>query len=317
MKILLIRLSSIGDVVLTQPIAESLRNKYPQAQIDFITKPAFATIVSKFGCIDNIHSWDESWQILKKLRKENYDLCLDLHAKLNTTIIRIFSNAKKTVVYSKQHLLRKKIVQHKTAKTISSTVELYYSALDKLSLNLPHLKPKLYLDPQKFVLEKSSDKLIGIFPGALHQTKQYPPAKFVELIEMLPKDYKIFIFGSKSENDLAKQLMADSARKLENYCGKLTLDQLCYYVQAMDLIISNDSGPMHIAAALQKKQIAIFGATHPKLGFAPQNDNAIVISADTNCQPCSLHGGKSCPLIHFNCMNSLDNRIILNHIKIK
>ena len=308
MKILIIRLSSIGDVVLTQPIVASLRQQYPKAQIDYITKAVFTVIVEKFGCVDNIYVWDESLQILKKIRSEKYDITIDLHAKLNTMLIRLFSNSKKSVVYDKKHLLRKKIVSHKTRKDISSTVDLYYSSLEKLGLHLTKLVPKLHLESKEIFISKNANKKIGIFPGATHKTKQYPPKKIIELISMLPYEYQIYLFGSKNETNLVKEIIAGSDKELNDFSGKLDLNELCYYINSMDFIISNDSGPMHIAAALNKKQLAFFGATHPKLGFSPQNDKAIIIKSDLNCQPCSLHGDAKCPQNDFNCMEMIDNR---------
>ena len=107
--------------------------------------------------------------------------------------------------------------------------------------------------------------------------------------------------------------------EITNICGELDLQQLVTAIDKMDVIISNDSGPMHIAAALEKPQITIFGATHPKLGFAPLNKNAVILSTDLECQPCSLHGSKACPLDHFNCMKQISvvdiSKILKNMLK--
>jgi len=316
MKILIIRLSSIGDIVLTQPVAAALRQQYPQAEIDFITKPAYRTLVKKFGTIDNILAWDESLAILKKIQRRKYDICIDLHAKLNTFLIRSLARAKRTAVYDKKHLLRKKIVAHKTSATISSTLQLYYSALDKLAIAYQQQNPQLYLDKDKSKRQPAGVH-IGIFPGALHKTKQYPPAKLAELIQLFPEDWQIYLLGSPAEKVLADEIQAMVARPMINLCGELSLDELCYQIESMNFIISNDSGPMHIAAALQKAQLAIFGATDPVLGFAPLNPQAIVVSREMECKPCSLHGSDSCPLGHLNCMQLLTNKAIYAEVKKK
>ena len=108
MKILIIRLSSIGDIVLTQPVATVLREVYPQATIDYLTKESYYGLVEAFGCIDTIHIWQNKKVILKKLRKQRFDLVIDLHSKLNTFIIKSLVRGKKTVTYNKKHYLRKK-----------------------------------------------------------------------------------------------------------------------------------------------------------------------------------------------------------------
>lgn len=94
----------------------------------------------------------------------------------------------------------------------------------------------------------------------------------------------------------------------------LGLAELIRVIGACDLVLSNDSGPMHLAAALGKKQVALFGATHPRLGFSPMNDNAVVLCRDLDCQPCSLHGGHACPKGHFGCMTGIPAEKILGLI---
>lgn len=320
MKILIIRLSSLGDVVLTQSTVQTLRGEFPEAEIHYLTKKAYAPLVEMFNCVDEIHYWDNKPEILKNLKRDKFDLAIDLHAKFNTFIIKKYIRAKKTVTYNKKHFLRKKIVKHKTNETISSTVDLYYSALQKAGLTYSKKEPRLYPKtdlkiPQ--ILNKQKDHWnIGIFPGALHKTKQYPLEKFSELINSFntKENIRFFLFGSKEERHLCRELKEKTEMQIIDMCSELNLDQLVSAIDKMDLIISNDSGPMHIAAALQKPQIAIFGATHPKLGFAPLNKNAIVLSADLDCQPCTLHGNDQCKLGHFDCMNSIAPEQIISTI---
>jgi lipopolysaccharide heptosyltransferase II len=315
-KILIIRLSSLGDIVLTQPVAAVLQKKFPKAEIHFITKKAFAPLVEAFDCIDQIHVWEEykSFSKLRKLARNRFDLVIDLHNKLNTFLIKSVVNGKKTVTYNKQHNLRRKIVNHKTEETIKSTVDLYFSALKKAGIASEVSKPELF--PEAELKKELSDLLekkkinIAIFPGALHKTKQYPADQMVELINLLDKDVKVFMLGSKVEKVLIADLQKCLKRDITDLAGKLAITDLIKFTQEMDAVISNDSGPMHIAAALKKPQIAIFGATHPKLGFAPLNEKAIILKADLECQPCSLHGGSKCPLDHFDCMRKISPKLI-------
>ena len=321
MNILIIRLSSLGDVVLTQSTVQAVRVKFPDAKIHYLTKRVFAPIVEMFNCVDEIHYWERKYSVLMDLRKINIDIAIDLHAKFNTFIIKSLINAKRTVTYNKKHLLRRRIVKHKTNKTISSTVELYFSTLRKLGLETELSKPKLFPDkntimPDLFPANKGVNN-IGIFPGALHKTKQYPIEQLAEFIDSVPNEWncKFLIFGSESEVALAEKLNSLTKSTALDLSGKLTLQQLVTAIDKMDVLITNDSGPMHIAAALEKPQIAIFGSTHPKLGFAPINKKAIILSADLKCQPCSLHGSEKCPLTHFNCMKSISADQILDSLK--
>jgi heptosyltransferase-2 len=318
-KILILRLSSIGDIVLTQPVAKVLREIYPDAIIDYLTKKPYVGIVEAFGCIDTIHIWKNKRDILKKLRKQKYDLVIDLHSKLSTFIIKSLVRGKKIVTYNKKHYLRKRIVKKITEKSIISTVDLYFSALKKVGITETIKYPELYLDKLKTISLKKrfpEKKLIGIFPGALHSTKMYPLEKLAKFIDSVPSKWncKFIILGSKSEKPLSAELQKNIKTELLDLCGEFNVSQLISVINNMDVIISNDSGPMHIAAALKKPQIALFGATHPRLGFAPLNKKAIIISSNISCQPCSLHGSALCPKGHFLCMNSISPELIMKNL---
>ena len=320
-KILVIRLSSLGDVVLTQSVVQALRNEFPDTQIHYLTKKTYSPIVEMFNCVDKIHYWENKYTLLKNLRKLKFDITIDLHSKFNTFIIKSFVNANRTITYNKEHLLRRKIVKQKTNRTISSTVGLYFTALKKFGLDSEVIVPKLFPSKNTAIPEicpiSNQAKYIGIFPGALHKTKQYPIRHLAKFIDSVPTELncKFLIFGSEAERDLSEDLNSLTNTNIIDLSGKLDLQQLVAAIDKMDIIISNDSGPMHIAAALQKPQIAIFGATHPKLGFTPMNKKAIILSADLCCQPCSLHGGKECPIRHFNCMNLITAEQILNSLR--
>ena len=320
MKILILRLSSIGDIVLTQPVAKVLREVYPDATIDYLTKEPFIGIVEAFGCTDTIHIWKNKKEILRKLRMQKFDLVIDLHAKMNTFIIKSLIRGKKIVTYNKEHFLRKKIVKKITGKSIVSTVDLYFSALKKIGITKTMEYPKLYPEKLKTIsLEKRFpvEKLISIFPGALHTTKMYPLEKLAEFIDSVPSKWncKFIILGSKSEKLLSVELQKNTKTELLDLCGEFNISQLISVINNMDVIISNDSGPMHIAAALEKPQIVLFGATHPRLGFTPLNKKAIIISSNVSCQPCSLHGSEKCPKGHFLCMNSISPELIKKNLE--
>ncbi|MCF7794551.1 MAG: glycosyltransferase family 9 protein [Candidatus Cloacimonetes bacterium] len=319
-RILIIRLSSLGDVVLTQPVTAVLKKRFPKAEIHFITKKAYLPVVECFNCVDKVYIWEEykSYSKLRKLAKQKFDLVIDLHNKFNTFLIKKVVHGKKTITYNKQHRLRRKIIKQKTDKVIKSTVDLYFSALRKIGIESVFDNPILYPNEKlsnDFTGKIKSEKIkLAIFPGALHKTKQYPVDLLLEVINKLNDKYQIFLSGSKSEKDLAKKIVNKVNKSVYDLTGELTISEMLTFLSIMDVIISNDSGPMHIAAALNKNQIAIFGATHPKLGFAPLNNKAIVLKADLHCQPCSLHGGSICPKLHFNCMKMIEPEQIMHYL---
>ncbi|MDD3524000.1 MAG: glycosyltransferase family 9 protein [Candidatus Cloacimonetes bacterium] len=313
MKILILRLSSLGDIVLTQPIAAWLRARYPYAEIDFAVKPQFSELVSLMDCELNPIPYEKSLRFHWALHRKRYDLVVDLHGKLSSYLITLAAAAPQTLHYNKARALRKRIVKGDSNISISSTLDLYRSALLQISedvtLDSPRLRPALHAPLPDL---PTAEKRILIFPGATHNTKQYPAHYYKELIVNSPKAYQYILLGSPSERSLVEQVMVEN--RTIDLCGRLNFAQLLTLIQSSDWVISSDSGPMHLAAAMHKAQIAIFGATHPRLGFAPLNPNAHIICADLDCQPCSLHGTEECPQGHFKCMHSISYHRILGII---
>lgn len=359
MKILIIRFSSLGDIVLTEPVIRFLRQKYPDCEIDYLTKPMYRQLISFMGEVNQVITEQPIKDILRRVREKKYDLVIDLHGKLKSILVTTLARSDKKTRYNKQRLMRKRIVAKKEG-AVGSTVALYFSAFDKLGITGLYDEKSLNVDCEYYPLLKagttssaeiSDDKIeyykemlyqaknesitcIAIFPGALHKTKQYPPDKYADLIKMLPAGrYRFFILGSKPEvslgEDIKTAFMKDdknpedisaggsekSANHILNWCGEFNIAELITIMKRFDIIITNDSGPMHIAAALQMNQIAIFGSTSPKLGFKPHNENAVVIENDLSCRPCTLHGREECPLRHFRCMNGVHPRKIAEAIE--
>jgi lipopolysaccharide heptosyltransferase II len=316
MKILILRLSSIGDIVLTQPVPRVLKEIYPDSRIDFLTKQAYKGIVEAFGCIDNVYLWKDKRTVINIIRRNRYDLIIDLHSKLNTFIIKSFSGARKIITVKKRHWYRwaltKKIVKNPNLPMC----DIYLQTLTKLNIEPKNYVPELHPDQllkeniiDLFKREKIDDtrKLVGIFPGALHYTKCYPADQLAQFINRIPdkQNCNILILGSGADMTSAEEIIRLTESKVYNLCGKLNIPELIVLIDRLNVIISNDSGPMHIAAALQKPQIAIFGGTHSVLGFSPLNFNARVLQANLTCQPCSAYGLEKCPLGTLECMKKI------------
>ncbi|MEA2104373.1 MAG: lipopolysaccharide heptosyltransferase II [Candidatus Cloacimonadota bacterium] len=318
MKILIIRFSSLGDIILTTPILKMLRRQYPTDTIHFLTKQQFVPILENNPNINLTIPYNKDEETIfvlaKKVREANYDLIIDLQAKLNTFFIKLFNRKSTKLTYKKEHLHRWFLTKKLFAshfEPVDSTVNLYASVLKKLNIELESIQTEIFLTPLNSkitVREESKDtKKIVIAPGAKHFTKQYPPEYYSELITMLKNEFKldVILIGNKNEITLSQRISNECEHQLIDLTGKTDLQELFDIINQADLFISGDTGPMHIAAALQKPQIAIFGSTHPNLGFSPINENAIIMQRDLECRPCSLHGSAKCPKKHFKCMKDL------------
>lgn len=314
MKILVIRLSSLGDIIITEPVIYTLATQFPDSEIYYLVKPGFKDLVLSFPEDITILPWNNDLKSLLELRKHRFDLVIDLHNKPNTALIRLFCRAKIKTVYNKKHSLRQAIVAHKTTHSISSTLDLYFSALSRINITTQSRYPQITADDSADILLKENglrnNNYILIFPGATSFTKKWLPEYFIELINLIPAEYQIVIAGGKSEIELCAEIGKKCNNQVIDLCAKTTIRQLISLIKQARAVIANDSGPAHLAAALSKPQITIFGATSPKLGFAPLNDKNVLISQNLPCSPCSLHGSDSCPLRHLNCMKAITPQIV-------
>lgn len=317
MKILLIRLSSIGDIILTEPVIRKLKQIYPHCEVSYLTKKQFVPLLERFENISEIIPFHNYRQTIPDLKSRKFDLIIDLHSKLRTFVIRMLINAPHKVVYSKHHLRRYLLVKKIHKKPVESTVLLYFNVFRKLRIDkdptdhYPQLisgKPTgPCIDELGTAINDPGKKLIALFPGATHPTKCYPLDYLSVVIDELSseRDCRVVLFGSAGEKGIVNRLIKLCSSEPLNWCGRFDLAELIDVIYLFDIVITNDSGPMHMAAALKKKQVALFGATHPILGFKPHNDNAVVLQTELSCRPCSLHGGKECPRKHFLCMKSI------------
>ncbi len=324
MKVLFIRFSSLGDVLLTTPIIRAFRTHFPNTEIHFLTKKQFAPLLEYNPFIDTLISFDSEnesmLQLITRLQKEHYTHIIDLHDKLRSALIKRFVRGK-VFTYKKKHHYRKKLLKDHELKPISSTVDLYASVLEDFDLSLDEKKLDFFLpdnehDIAASFLPSDKKKIVTISPGTSWHTKQYPTEYYKKLIRHLLDNYdvRIVLIGTEQEKNLTTELAAVSETATLNLGGRTSMIESAVIIKHSDLFISGDCGPMHIAAAFEVPQIAIFGPTHPKLGFAPLNQNAKVLTLDLDCSPCTLHGNKQCPESHFKCMMDLSPDMVLDQV---
>jgi len=324
MKVLFIRFSSLGDVLLTTPIIRTFRTHFPDAEIHFLTKKQFSPLLEYNPFIDTIISFDSENEsmllLITRLQKEHYTHIIDLHDKLRSALIKRFVRGK-VITYKKKHNYRKKMLKDHDLKPIFSTVDLYASVLEDFDLSLDERKLELFLpdnehDIATSFLPADKTRIVTISPGASWHTKQYPAEYYKKIIRHLLDHYdvRIVLIGTEQEKNLTTELAALSENKILDLGGRTSLIESAVIIKHSDLFISGDCGPMHIAAAFGIPQIAIFGPTHPKLGFSPINTNAVIIQKDLPCRPCSLHGKGKCPKAHFKCMMDIKPEEIFEKI---
>jgi heptosyltransferase-2 len=308
-RILVIRLSSMGDIILTLPALEALKTAFPRSRVDVVVKARYRDLLLGYPRVNDLLLLEEGESVFSlagRFRRHSYDIVVDLHANLRSRLLSLLLRAGRTLRVRKRPLRRRLMVLfHRRFGPPVHTVNRYLQTLRPLGIEAPRRPPRLTLQPdeirraERFLEEHTLDgrrPLAGLHPGARWPGKCWPAERFVETGRRLIDEGRrgILVFGGPGEEDLAGSVAREIGPDAAAAAG-LPLRRLMALVSRCSVFITNDSGPMHLATALEVPVVAVFGPTHPMLGFWPLGDRDIVLTADLECSPCSLHGGCRCP----------------------
>lgn len=321
MKILIIRLSSLGDVILSSFVVRLLRNAFPNSTIDFLVAKEFSEVFKFNPRITNLIEYDKSkpflWHIYDTLsinNPQNYDIAIDLQNNLRSWV---YSWGKSASVFrfDKRRLLKlRTVVFKKRSGNVYPIPILYANSVpelqkydDGLGLELWTSKDISGYLPHSKKVNLNHIHRVAIAPGAKHFSKKLPLEKFVAVIDLLQSNFssKIYLIGGKGDEFIC-QSIAQRFENVLNFAGKLSLVDTAELIDTVDLVISNDSATVHIASARRIPVIQIFGSTIPEFGFIPfRTPYKIVENNSVSCRPCTHYGKSYCPKKHFRCMNEI------------
>jgi lipopolysaccharide heptosyltransferase II len=305
-KVLIIRLSSLGDILLTTPFIRSLKKQYPQIKIDFILRKEYSDLLKLNPCLNKIYHFNkikkENETTLDEIRNDSYDLIIDLQNNLRSK--KIFSdNHTQVVRFSKNSWKKFLLVTFKINKLKDEPQIPVRYAKTIPNFKLDDKGLEIFTDKNVDSRLTNKNNLIGFCPGARHFTKRWPTEYFIELGNKLSSaGFTIVLFGGRID----KILCADISDKIPGSINLSNDDDILQIAADMKMckaVVCNDSGLMHTASAVGTKVIAIFGSTVKEFGFMPYNcDDLILENNSVICRPCSHIGRNSCPKKHFNCM---------------
>jgi heptosyltransferase-2 len=321
-KILVIRLSSIGDIILTTHLLRNLKNKYENSEIHYITLNRFTNLLENNPHISNIISYDKSMNkkrlngFIKGLKIEHqYDLIIDLQGNSRSKEITSELSGQKFII-DKRRLYKLSLVYFKKNiyKNILSIPEIYFDSIKELEIIddkkglefwFSEEKKSHYYPPEKRTYISKEIYNIAIAPGAHFKTKRWLPENFIKTAEILNNKFncKFIVIGGKDDFEICNYI--SNKINAVNFAGKTDIIETARLIDKSDLLITNDTGVMHIAASRQTPIAVIFGSTVKDFGFAPYRCPSVVIEKDIYCRPCSHIGRNFCPLWHFNCMKSI------------
>jgi heptosyltransferase-2 len=327
-KILLIQTAFLGDAILTTPLVKALHETYPQSVLDILLIPETAIVYKYNPYIRQTLIFEKRklfnrclsfFSVLRKIRAQKYELAVSAQLSFTSSLFMYWGGIKHRLGFPRQKLttmtveLPKGIPVHKrylqlmtalTANKFSAQTELYWDEATEKQVN------DLYRN--NFTAEEI---VIGIAPGSVWPTKRWLPEYYAEVIKQLHnRGYKTILVGGKEDYKLCHSIALDSGMPTLNLAGGLSVLGSACLIKKLQLLISNDSAPLHLANAVQTDVIAIFGPTVKSFGFSPFRQRDKVIEVELNCRPCGKHGHTACPQQHFSCMKNIKPETVLNAV---
>ncbi len=327
-KILIIRFSSIGDIVLTTPIIRCVKEQVANSEVHFLTKASYASILKENPHIDKVHllEKDESiGSLAKRLKQEKFDFIVDLHQNLRTRILK-FHLATKSASYHKLNIEKWLLTKFKINKLPNvHIVDRYFNTVKGLNVTNDnkgleyHISESDQVDmewlPQPF---RSNYAALSI--GGQHATKRLPVDRLIELCHRI--NGPVILLGGKEDQAIGEEIEAffaadegtedrrekfNTKTQVFNGCGKFNINQSASIIKQSKIVFTHDTGLMHIAAAFEKHIYSIWGNTIPEFGMYPYQTRFKILEVkDLDCRPCSKIGFDSCPKGHFNCMQKIE-----------
>lgn len=317
-KFLIIRFSSIGDIVLTSPVVRCLKTQFPDAEVHFLTKKRNVDLLQANPYIDQIQLLDDSLSdTIQKLKAENYDYVIDLHNNLRTLAVKLRLKVKSysfnKLNFRKILLTRFKLNTMPEGHIVERNLEtLRHFNIVNDGKGLEYFIPEEDEFQMSELPERFQKGYVALVLAGTYPTKKLPVEKYKKLIS--GSNIPFVLLGGKSEQTMAASIQEWNTGNVIDFTGRLRINQSASLVKNARLVVANDTGLMHIAAAFHKKILSVWGNTTPELGmypYMPGEGSEILEVKGLACRPCSKLGYQECPKKHFRCMNDIpENRII-------
>jgi ADP-heptose:LPS heptosyltransferase len=331
MKFLVIRFSSIGDIVLASPVMRCLKKQVLTSEVHFLTKSSFSIVTASNPYIDKFFYYNNNLgEVIGELKKEEYDYVIDLQNNVKSYKVKKALGVKSYTINKlnfQKFLLTKLRIdimpkRHITQRSLDTIAE--FGVKDDGG-GLDYFIPEKDLVKESDIPVSHHAGYIAMVIGASYYTKKLPPDKLRTLCEII--HHPIILIGGKEDAAIGEQVALADPVKIYNACGKFNLNESADLVRRSKMVISHDTGLQYIACAFNKIVLAIWGSTSPKLDVEPYYGKPflsthkelpyenILRKPQLKCQPCSKYGNKKCPLGHFKCMEEMDIHYINNRVE--
>ncbi|MCC7465746.1 MAG: glycosyltransferase family 9 protein [Saprospiraceae bacterium] len=320
MKILVLRFSSIGDIVLTTPVVRCLK-KQLDADVHYLTKKPFAAILESNPYCNQVHTFDKDpeAELIHQLKSERYDWIIDLNHNLRS--FRLKMSLGRTARSFNKLNLEKWLLVNTGWNLLPNRhiVDRYMDTVKHLGVQYDGEGLDYFIPPDVSLPQglMPPTPFVAFAIGATHATKRLPEAKIIAICQSLR--HSVVLLGGNAEAEEGQRIAAACGPHVTNLCGRLSLHQSALAAQLAEKVITHDTGLMHMAAALRKPIISIWGSTVPAFGMYPfyptgMQQNTSMEVRDLACRPCSKIGHTQCPKGHFRCMQDQDVSAISSSI---
>ncbi|MBC3787864.1 glycosyltransferase family 9 protein [Spirosoma utsteinense] len=314
-RFLIIQTAFIGDVILTTALLEQIRAVQPDARLDVLVRKGNESLLAGHPLLNEVLTWDKKnakyrdlWRILTFVRAQQYDVVLNLQRFGATGLLTALSNARLTVGFDKNPFSRffTYRVDHRYEPGVHE-VDRNAGLLAPLGVKGPRTRPKLYPSSDDYAVARSyqNKPYVCIAPTTVWFTKQYPPERWAELIQVLPIDLTVYLLGAPTDLALCETIRTLSGQegRVVNLAGRMNLMRSAVLHAGAVMNYVNDSAALHLCSAMNAPTTAVFCSTVPQFGFGPLADKSRVVQTPEplSCKPCGVHGRTSCPLEHFRC----------------
>ena len=312
----------MGDIILTTPLIRAVRKKYPMARIDFVVKDQFAALVQGNPHLNKIYMFSKQEDNLKVIKEgiitEKYDWIIDIHKNFRSLYLRSGSGASNITDYPKYLFKRTLLVAlgWNFYKEVEPVYKRYFKAVRPFGIEDDGMGAEIFVDPalEQQIRAKLVDDgydfsvpLVVVSPGASFINKRWLPEKFASLVDKYQQDRRAFVVmtGGGEDRNLCEEINEMATTKALNYAGEFDLLGSAALLKQSDLVITNDTGIMHMAQSQKVPVTAIFGPTTRELGYFPFPDKSAVVERQLSCRPCTHNGLDRCPKGHFKCMREI------------
>jgi heptosyltransferase-2 len=326
-RVLAVRFSSIGDILLTTPLLRALRRRYPEGRITVVTREEYLPLLSHNPHLDRVVGLARGQSLRSlaaELRREQYTHRLDLHGSLRSLTLRALVGGRWSG-YPKHRIARAWLIRTKRDRYRDRrpVAERYFTAAKGLEVVPDGGPPDLTISPESEAEAaawlagsglRPDRPIVSLAPGAAHATKRWPLDHWYQLMsELAASDLGVALVGGPADATLASSL-ADRPG-VASAAGQLKLQASAALLRRSAVVVSGDTGVMHLATAVGTPAVALFGPTVKAFGFAPYGARSAVLELELACRPCTAHGSQRCPLGHHRCMADIGPRLVYETLR--